>query len=464
MGRTRKGKRSDEGSSSDTARKKKHGSEGRIGDCPAKGDQGKLKSYIGITQNNSSSQNSLDSVCMNEETNYETDSSANYENDVKQVPIEQNDMISNIFCKLIEQNSKLENEEKLGEDLKECLVRKMSKESPNVIVNIKCMSNKIKQLTKENKKLRKMIEIVPKTNLKASRLEEEMEAIKKSVKDLKEGTQQPKTYAGVSKGSAIEPPMVQGKKLTSYSVIISPRNGKSVTSSEETKEILMKSFVPSEENIRISGLKKTSNNQVILETTRMEEMQRVLKSKKLKAANLKASLPVKRRPLLIVYGVSAELDEEKFLLELRRQNFQHMPEEKYKTEVKFSHKTGKRNLENDHRVIEVTLTIRETLLKQGSAYLGWTSHRVKDYVSVSRCYKCQSFGHVSKFCKAKVETCGHCGLQGHTFKNCPKAEEKQICINCKRESRSYDHSSRSAECPAYTIALANYIAKFDYGQ
>ena len=225
----------------------------------------------------------------------------------------------------------------------------------------------------------------------------------------------------------------------------------------------MKSFVHSEENMRFSGLKKISNNQVILETTTMEEMQRVLKSKKLKAANLKMSLPVKKRPMLIVYGVPAELDEEKFLLELRRQNFQHMPEEKYKA-VKFSHKTGKRNLENDHRVIEVILTIRETLLKQGRAYLGWPSHRVEDYVSVSKCYMCQSFGHVSKFCKAEDETCGHCGLQGHTFKNCSKAEEKQICINCKQASRSYDHSSRSAECPAYKIALVNYIAKFNYGQ
>ena len=402
---------------------------------------------------------------MNEENNYKTDLSIDSENGVEQVPIEQNDKICNISCKLIEHNSKLENEEMFDENFREIVFKKMSLEDSNVIVNkIKYMSNKTKQLTVENKKLCEMIEKERETNLKVSRLEEEVESIKKFVKDLKVGSQQPNTYAGVTKASAIEIPVVQGKKPTSYAVIVSPRDGNSVKSSEETKEILMKSFVPSEENIRISGLKKTSNNQVILETTTMEEMQRVLKSKKLKAANLKASLPVKRRPLLIVYGVPAELDEEKFLLELRRQNFQHMPEEKYKAEVKFSHKTGKRNLENDHRVIEVTLTIRETLLKQGSAYLGWTSHRVKDYVSVSRCYKCQSFGHVSKFCKAKVETCGHCGLQGHTFKNCPKAEEKQICINCKRESRSYDHSSRSAECPAYTIALANYIAKFDYGQ
>ena len=66
MERKRKVKRNDECSSSDTIRKKKHDSVGRIRDYPAKGDQGKLKYHSGITRKSSSSQSVLTRQCMDE--------------------------------------------------------------------------------------------------------------------------------------------------------------------------------------------------------------------------------------------------------------------------------------------------------------------------------------------------------------------------------------------------------------
>ena len=177
----------------------------------------------------------------------------------------------------------------------------------------------------------------------------------------------------------------------------------------------MENLAPAKEKLRISGLKKISNNRVVVETTTKEEMERVLKNEKLQAAGLVAGLPTKRRPMLIVYDVPAQLGEEEFLAALRQQNLENLSRAKFK-EVRLSYKTGTRNQDTDNRMLEVTAAIRETLLKQDKVYIGWSALRVRDFISVSRCYKCQSYEHVSKYCRAAKESCGHCGGEGHAFK------------------------------------------------
>jgi hypothetical protein len=42
---------------------------------------------------------------------------------------------------------------------------------------------------------------------------------------------------------------------------------------------------------------------------------------------------------------------------------------------------------------------QEAHLRDRSVYLGWLSCRVKDYAKVTKCYKCQRYGHVAKYCK-----------------------------------------------------------------
>ena len=69
----------------------------------------------------------------------------------------------------------------------------------------------------------------------------------------------------------------------------------------------MENLAPAKEKLRISGLKKISNNRVVVETTTKEEMERVLKNEKLREAGLVASIPAKKRPMIIVYDVPAQL-------------------------------------------------------------------------------------------------------------------------------------------------------------
>ena len=77
----------------------------------------------------------------------------------------------------------------------------------------------------------------------------------------------------------------------------------------------MENLAPAKLNHRISGLKKISNNRVVVETTTKEEMDRVLKNENLQAAGRVSGLLTKKRPMLIVHDVPAQLDEEEFLTE-----------------------------------------------------------------------------------------------------------------------------------------------------
>lgn len=64
---------------------------------------------------------------------------------------------------------------------------------------------------------------------------------------------------------------------------------------------------------------------------------------------------------------------------------------------------------------------------------------------ITRCYRCQKYGHNAKFCKA-TERCSLCAAPGHGRTSCPKAtsHSHRACVNCTGR-----HASGSSECPEH---------------
>ncbi|KOX79392.1 hypothetical protein WN51_09230 [Melipona quadrifasciata] len=121
-----------------------------------------------------------------------------------------------------------------------------------------------------------------------------------------------------------------------------------IKSSDDTKATLMANMRPEKELIKARGVKKISNNGVLVETSTKEEMQHVLGNKKLINAGLAISIPAEKRPMIIVYDVPNTLDEKQLLSSLRQQNFVGVEKKKFNETANF--------------VLEVSPQIRETLL------------------------------------------------------------------------------------------------------
>ena len=128
--------------------------------------------------------------------------------------------------------------------------------------------------------------------------------------------------------------------------------------------------------------------------------------------------------------------------------------------IKF--RTGNKGREVTNHVMEVTGEVRTRLLQRGRIFIGLRACRVEDFKGVSRCYRCQRFGHIQARCRGE-KRCGHCGAEGHEYRECPRKGEKAICVNCKDMGREYGHETRDRQCPEYRRAVERIANITEYG-
>ncbi|KOC58612.1 hypothetical protein WH47_06590 [Habropoda laboriosa] len=91
----------------------------------------------------------------------------------------------------------------------------------------------------------------------------------------------------------------------------------------------------------------------------------------------------------------------------------------------------------------------------------WRVYKIKEYINITRCYKCHAYGHVSKHCSA-TQTCECCSSPDHLHEKCP-TRTKPKCPLCTRFKRKdTNHSVRSKECPEYKRQLELYKDKVQW--
>ena len=73
-------------------------------------------------------------------------------------------------------------------------------------------------------------------------------------------------------------------------------------------------------------------------------------------------------------------------------------------------------------------------VKDGGINICGIKYRLEQYVPkprVIRCYRCQSYGHISSMCRAKESRCGRCCQSGHESNNCTEKITTPVCFHCK---------------------------------
>lgn len=237
-------------------------------------------------------------------------------------------------------------------------------------------------------------------------------------------------------------------------------------SSEETKSLVQKIICPEQMKLHVRGLRKTKNGGVIISTDTKEDIEKLKQSVQLTNSGLTVDDHLKRKPRVVVIGVPSSMQEKEVFVCLYNQNLaDKLPKsnlETFLSSIKLSHKSGKKDAETCNYIIEVSAAIRKALITKDRVFVNWSSCPVRDFTLVTRCYKCQQYGHAAKSCRESTYTCGHCSDIGHSVKECPKKAEEPKCATCSHYKKPNNHSTGATDCPAKIMAEKRYINSIDY--
>lgn len=239
------------------------------------------------------------------------------------------------------------------------------------------------------------------------------------------------TFAQVARSDLRTQPANKPK----YKAYIYPKEDTNAATSEDTKKILT-SVGPNLLQIKPDRVIKIRNKGVLIESSD-PAVTKLVDNKDLSELGLEARLPAKVWPRLIFYNVPSGLSEGEFLASI----LENVADQTSRNTQWFREvfKVGVRNRNVTNWVLEVHPEFRQILVARGRAYFGWAACPVADFIRISRCYNCQRFGHVSKYCKSQSQ-CGICSSVSHDTRSCNVKDDadKHKCANCLRaEKKGY---------------------------
>lgn len=105
---------------------------------------------------------------------------------------------------------------------------------------------------------------------------------------------------------------------------------------------------------------------------------------------------------------------------------------------------------NQIATVAITNQYAKLLKQKNKVKIGWLMCSIRARVEVLKCFKCQSYGHISKDCTSisTINSCYNCGKEGHHANSCQ--EEAQVfCLQCNKR----DHKGGSGACPLFRALL-----------
>lgn len=248
---------------------------------------------------------------------------------------------------------------------------------------------------------------------------------------------------GLGDGRRAKPPNM-GPVLAVYP---SAESADRIKTAELTRAELRSSVNPSTLGVQVSSLRKVGNAGVMLQTTSKAAAEKLRKAV---PASLRVTEPRRRRPLVALPFLEREYAVEELCDLLKSQNFcddANWSKERLMGDVKIAFMRRRKNSPRRTVVLEVSHELRAELLGKPLIYVGWDAVKPHDHIAVTCCNRCQCYGHPERYCRAKTDTCGRCGVDGHRSDAC---EGVVACATCKRFNKpgAGDHRTMSPECPA----------------
>lgn len=199
------------------------------------------------------------------------------------------------------------------------------------------------------------------------------------------------------------------------------------------------------------SVKQTRRGAIIIESFDKDQ-QNKLKVAMQGKEHLKIKESQNTDPMFMITGVQKGFTNEEFLEEIERLNEEIVQELGYSVRDKIQVITKKqcRNPTKENWILQAAPPISKWFLKRGKIFFDLVIVYVQEHYNLAQCFKCCSFGHVSKFCSEK-QCCHKCGKE-HSATDCSEAVLR--CPNCIRlKLNNLNHSARDKSCPAYERRL-----------
>lgn len=289
-------------------------------------------------------------------------------------------------------------------------------------------------------------------------LKEQNQSLKNEVDQIKKESQQIQpTFADIIQKQPVTfTNSIIKKSQVKNTLFITSNKGEEIKTIQEK---FTKNINPAKEGIKIRNM-RTTQKMLIVETESKEDLEKITMNQKLKD-ELQMEPPRKRKPLIAIYDLQSKWDNDYIKEAIYVQNLKDkITYDEFYNGFSLKFKTGPRDKPTVHHVAEVEPKIRKLLLNQHRLYLGFYATRIKDYIVVPRCMKCQDFGHVGKHCSAEGHTCGHCAGK-HQKAECQNKDKEQVCVPCNKRNKKCKGGN---DCQTYKMMMERLVEKTDYGQ
>lgn len=264
-------------------------------------------------------------------------------------------------------------------------------------------------------------------------------------------TEHLKEEVELSKGK--EKPLIVAQKRESFAAVV--RSKKEGVGASEVMKTVKETVKPAVLGLKIDSLRKGVNGAVIVKCRDEKSLKkftaRTEECKEVSVTNLK---PLKA--IITILGVHEEDCNEGFIEKMLNQN-----------ESLNSLVSSKENCKNHLKVVRyakmnvnpylrkvfimVCAEIRKKMNELEGIHVGYRWAKVVDDTPLLQCYKCLSFGHISKRCKNE-ERCLYCAGR-HQSNDCKFKEntDKHRCNNCYKYLGIIEanHKAISRKCMFY---------------
>ncbi|XP_023215193.1 uncharacterized protein LOC111618007 [Centruroides sculpturatus] len=256
--------------------------------------------------------------------------------------------------------------------------------------------------------------------------------------------------------------IIDEQPLPAYTVLVYSDNNRAT--SDETKSTLTSNVRPDKLGVGIRRLRKIRNGGIAVDLNHKSEVN-YFKENAEQVPGLVSRLPKKRLPLVKIASVPKTINKEDLALDIFEQNpyiFPTYTERTFVENVNIRFPLNQKNENHISWIIEVSPQIRENMIKAGKIHLLWTTCPVFDFLPITQCYRCLSFGHFAKNCSLKENVCSHCN-GNYLYKDCQNKHDSPKCANCLKENRVQNcHNTMDKTCPVYLREKTKFQQRTDY--